>query len=207
MVRRFVQIFIPALILLGLALSPTRVESQTGLVGVRLSTETHQLPPSVLSDAEIVIDYGSFTWTVLSPADLAELDNAGLPYQAYPGPYALTLGGQTFDPLLSPPYLSPEGQAIPNPGQPGLHLVQFHGPTKPAWLDALQAGGMEIVQYIHPFTYVVWGESAALTSQAQRDFVRWTGDYLPVRMPSSRKAGSWKAKPAMCTSSSIPKPG
>jgi serine protease AprX len=180
MVRRFVKIFIPALFLLGLALSPTRVESQTGLVGVRLSTEDQQLPPSVLSDAEIVIDYGSFTWTVLSPADLAELDNAGLPYQAYPGPYALTLGGQTFDPLLSPPPVIPDQQTAIDPGQPGLHLVQFHGPTKPAWLDALQAGELEIVQYIHPFTYVVWGESAALTSQANKDFVRWTGDYLPA---------------------------
>ena len=135
-----------------------------------------------------MIDYGSFIWTVLSPADLAELESAGLPYQVYPGPYSLTLGGQTFDPLLSPPQLSPEGQAIPDPGQPSLHLVQFHGPTKSAWLDALQAGGLEIVQYIHPFTYVVWGESAALASQANRDFVRWTGDYLAAYalQPQSR---------------------
>ena len=180
MVRRFVQIFIPALILLGLALSPTLVESQTALVGVRLPAGVqHAWGPRAEPDRK-VIDYGSFTWTVLSPAELAELQSAGLPYQVYPGPYALTLGGQTFDPLLSPPHLSPEGQAIPDPGQPGLHLVQFHGPTKSAWLDALQAGGLEIVQYIHPFTYIVWGESAALASQARRDFVRWTGDYLPA---------------------------
>jgi hypothetical protein len=180
MLRRFVQIFIPALILYGLALSPTHVESQTGLVGVRLSTEAHQLPRSLLSDAEIVIDYGTFTWVVLSPAGLAELESAGLPYQDYPNPYALTLGGQTFDPLLSPPPVNPDQQTAIDPGQPGLHLVQFHGPTKSAWLDVLANAGLEIVQYIHPFTYVVWGASATVASQGNQDFVRWTGDYLPA---------------------------
>jgi serine protease AprX len=180
MVRRFVQIFIPALILLGLALSPTLVEGQTGLMGVRIPAGVQpEWGPGVELDGK-VIDYGSFTWTVLSPAKLAELESAGLPYQAYPNPYALTLGGQTFDPLISPPQLSPEGQAIPDPGQPGLHLLQFHGPTKSAWLDTLQTNGLEVVQYIHPFTYVVWGESAALASQGQREFVRWTGGYLPA---------------------------
>jgi serine protease AprX len=180
MVRRFVKIIIPALILLSLALSPTPVESQTTLVGVRFPAGAQQLPPSVLSEAEILIDYGSFTWTVLSPADLAKLDAVGTPYQAYPSPYALTLGGQTFDPLLAPPQSPPDLMTEPAAGGPGLHLVQFHGPTKPAWLDALQASGLETVQYIHPFTYVVWGESAAIASQASRDFVRWTGDYLPA---------------------------
>ena len=180
MLRRLVLNFIPALILLGLALTPTHVESQTGLVGVRLLADT-QIPsvPRVELDQK-VIDYGSFTWTVLSTAELAELDRSGQPYQAYPDPYALTLGGQTFDPLLSPPKVNPDQGIASDPGQPGLHLVQFHGPTKPAWLAALQAGRLEIVQYIHPFTYVVWGESAALASQAGRDFVRWTGDYLPA---------------------------
>lgn len=180
MVRRFIQLLIPALILLALALSPTIVEGQTALVGVRLPAAAQ---PAWQPGAELdrhVIDYGAFTWTVLSPAELAELESAGLPYQAYPDPYALTLGGQTFDPLLTPLPFSADQQTAIDPGQPGLHLVQFHGPTKSAWLDALQASGLEIVQYIHPFTYVVWGQSAALASQSNRDFVRWTGDYLPA---------------------------
>jgi serine protease AprX len=180
MFRRFVQIFISALMLLVLALSPTPVEGQTALVGVRLPAGAHPAwGPGAEPDGK-VIDYGSYIWTVLSPAELAELESAGLPYQTYPDPYALTLGGQTFDPLLSPPSSSTDHQPAINPGQTGLHLVQLHGPTKFAWLDALQASGLEIVQYIHPFTYVVWGESAALASQASRDFVRWTGDYLPA---------------------------
>ena len=37
---------------------------------------------------------------------------------------------------------------------PDLHLVQFIGPTQGTWLDELRASGMEIVQYIYPFTYI-----------------------------------------------------
>jgi serine protease AprX len=180
MVRRFTPIIISILILLALALSPTHVKSQTALVGVRLPAGAQATWQHGVELDGIVIDYGSFTWTILSPAELADLESTAVPYQAYPSPYTLTLGGQTFDPLLTAPPFSPDQLNTSNLTQPGLHLVQFHGPTKSAWLDALQANGLDIVQYIHPFTYMVWGESPTLASQANRDFVRWIGDYLPA---------------------------
>lgn len=186
MVRRIIPLFISSLLILSLAPLAARAEGQPPLVGVRIPAEVREDWQRSGAPGDRVIDYGSFTWAVMSTADLADLRAGGVAYQDYTntlagtGPYALTLGGETFDPLVSPPRFSPDWQMMREPGQPGLHLVQFHGPTKTAWLDDLEAAGLEVVQYIHPFTYVVWGEVAALDRQTGRDFVRWAGDYLPA---------------------------
>jgi hypothetical protein len=55
----------------------------------------------------------------------------------------------------------------------------MNGPVKAAWLDALEKDGLQIVQYIHPFTYVVWGEANARDVAAQRSNVRWAGAFRP----------------------------
>ena len=178
--RRTLQFIIPALIILTLVAPSSLVTGQPVLVGVHIPAETIGDLQRTLSSGEVVIDYGSFTWMVLTPADLAGLDAAGIPYQASPSPYNLTLGGETFDPLHAPPNFPPEIMTPRDSGRPGLHLVQFKGPTKSAWLDSLQANGLEIVQYIHPFTYMVWGDGDAIADQSRQGFIRWSGDYLPV---------------------------
>ena len=66
---------------------------------------------------------------------------------------------------------------------PDLHLVQFSGPTKADWLTTLESNNLEIVQYIHPFTYVVWGQNVADTVTADpilTSVVRWTGPFAPA---------------------------
>ena len=180
MICKIIQLIIPTLMLLSLTSAFTHVEGQSGLVGVRLSSEMRDQWQLSSQQTAIMIEYDSFTWMVMSPRDLIDLDNADLVYQEIPNPYTLTLGGQTFDPLLSPPRFSPELHRNTDPAQPGLHLVQFYGPTKTEWLEALEAAGLEVVQYIHPFTYVVWGEPAVIASQMGQDFIRWGGDYLPA---------------------------
>jgi hypothetical protein len=180
MARKLIPYLISALLILSLAPWTAPVEGQAPLVGVRIPAEAQADWQRSGAPGEIVIDYGSFTWTVMSPTELTALGDAGVVVQDYPNPYALTLGGETFDPLISPPRFSPDWQALPDLGEPGLHLVQFQGPTKSAWLDTLEAAGLEIVQYIHPFTYVVWGDGDVLAGQTRQDFVRWTGDFLPA---------------------------
>ncbi len=93
--------------------------------------------------------------------------------------YALDLGGVRFDPLYGAPALPPAWRAPATAG-PDLHLVQLVGPTQALWLAALEKAGLEVVQYIHPFTYVVWGDAAALRRAEMRDFVRWTGPFAPA---------------------------
>ena len=180
MTRRFILSFLSALLILLLAPLVPSAEAQASLVAVRVPVAGQELwARSGIAD-ELVIDYGAFTWALVSPAELVALESDADAFQVYPNPYALTLGGETFDPLLSPPRVSPELSVLADPGKPRLHLMQFYGPTKSRWLVELEASGLEIVQYIHPFTYVVWGTADALDAQTQQDFLRWTGDYLPA---------------------------
>lgn len=180
MVRRFSQCIVLALIFFSLAAVPTRVDSATSLVGVRIPIENAAKMNRASALEGTMIDYGAFLWTVMPPADLNDLDAAGVKYQSYENPYMLTLGGQSFDPLVTSPEFGLAWEEKSGSGEAELHLVQLHGPTKSEWLKALEADGLEIIQYLHPFTYVVWGNAAALGKSAQRDIVRWAGDYLPA---------------------------
>ena len=120
------------------------------------------------------------------------LENSGAQYQTIENPYTLTLGGQSFDPLFSTPSFTAALSGKEKSGSAGLHLVQFHGPIKDAWLADLEAAGLEIVQYIHPFTYVVWGETIAIDQSRGQEAVRWMGDYLPAYavLPENRALNS-----------------
>ncbi len=43
-----------------------------------------------------------------------------------------------------------------------LHLVQFAGPIKQEWVDALESDGLRVVTYIPSNAYLVWGEAASV---------------------------------------------
>jgi hypothetical protein len=62
-----------------------------------------------------------------------------------------------------------------------MHLVQFVGPVKPEWYEALIKTGVRVVTYIPQNAYLVRGDSAAL-GQLQAwagavDYVQWEGVY------------------------------
>ena len=125
--------------------------------------------------AENVEEYGAFVWAEVGPEVMATIAASGLPYQSYPAAYTLHLGGQSFDTRRGGPEL-PAGLDEVSAEGPDLHLVQLKGPTKSVWLDELEASGLEIVQYLHPHTYVVWGNVPRIES----DVVRWTGPFAPA---------------------------
>ncbi|MHC4220465.1 MAG: S8 family serine peptidase, partial [Planctomycetota bacterium] len=93
--------------------------------------------------------------------------------------YTLRLGEVSFDPLLAAPDL-PEGWTALEAEGPELRLVQFQGPTQAAWLDQIEAVGVEIVQYIHPYTYIVWSEPGQLDAARGLGTVRWAGEFHPA---------------------------
>lgn len=162
---------------LVLPASPAATEqAETKLV--RLPASAFAIAGSDLDAAVRVLGYGSFVWLELQAADWEHLEAAGVPYQVYDEPYALRLGEQSFDPLHDPVTL-PAGWEAARDGGPDLHLVQLAGPTRDEWLNSLQSDGLEIVQYIHPFTYIVWGGTADLSRATTAAFVRWTGPFAP----------------------------
>lgn len=59
-----------------------------------------------------------------------------------------------------------------------LVLLQFVGPTRPEWIAALEGAGVPVLQYFHPYTYLVWnGEGALDDLVAGLDAVRWAGPW------------------------------
>ena len=175
-----------------LAVLPAGKAQAANEVVVRIPVEENAKLNRSAFQAKRVIDYGSFLWAVMDGEDLKTLENAGAQYQTIENPYTLTLGGQSFDPLFSAPSFSAALSSNEKSGSAGLHLVQFHGPIKDAWLADLEAAGLEIVQYIHPFTYVVWGETIAMDQSRGQEAVRWMGDYLPAYavLPENRSLNS-----------------
>lgn len=169
-----------SMIALSLIISPViPVGGREEQIGVRIPASAYHARQLNQLKTDVAVNYGSFVWIVISLSDLAELDRVGILHQDYPNPYELTLGGKTFDPLNTLPTYDNEDSHERGASQPGLHLVQLIGPTKPAWLDIIKSSGLEVVQYIHPFTYVVWGDRATLTGLTSRTFTRWVGEFLP----------------------------
>ncbi len=125
------------------------------------------------------LDYDTFTWAALSDAELARLRSSGQAYQEVVDPYALRFGGTRFDPLAAAPVIA-DGWDTADSDVADLHLVQFVGPTRAGWLDALRARGLKVVQYVHPFTYVVWGKPGNRAQAEHLDTVRWTGSFAPA---------------------------
>ncbi|HRX84466.1 MAG TPA: S8 family serine peptidase [Phycisphaerae bacterium] len=122
------------------------------------------------------IDYGSYVWVPLTDSEFADAVAAGLAPDEPSADYVLRLGEQSFDPLFLP---QPKVAARSADTAPHLRLVQFTGPAKAEWLDALRADGLEVVQYIEPYTYVVWGTAAQRDAARTRAHVRWSGDFAP----------------------------
>src|SRR5262249_48029546 len=75
----------------------------------------------------------------------------------------------------------------------GLYIVQFVGPIKDDWLEALKATGVEVVTYIPSNAYVVCGNSVSaarlLSFATQNRFAQYVGDYEPAfRLTSGLRA-------------------
>jgi subtilisin family serine protease len=93
--------------------------------------------------------------------------------------FRLDLGGTRFDPLTATPVAGDDWLRGTGTG-PGWRLVQFHGPIRRDALAQLRDAGLEPVQYIHPYSYVVWADAAGADRAAGLDAVRWTGEFLPA---------------------------
>jgi len=84
-----------------------------------------------------------------------------------------------FDPVQGAPAL-PVGWDRSLQSAPDLHLVQFDGPITGDARGRLRAADLEVVQYIFPDTYVVWGRGADRERIRGQARVRWTGDFAPA---------------------------
>lgn len=128
------------------------------------------------------MDYGSFVWAELSASELSTLNDAGVPLVEVDRPFTLRLGEVSFDPVVDGEPNHPDGWSNSRAGNgPDLRLVQFSGPTKPEWIDGLQNAGVQVMQYVHPNTYVVWADANARAAAVQNNpAIRWSGEFAPA---------------------------
>ena len=94
--------------------------------------------------------------------------------------HQLYLNAFQFDPLKGEPTLPTAQRKTYAPGEPGLYLLQFSGPTDDAWLATLKADGVVVVQYQASYAYIVRMTPAQASRLAGRPFVRWQGVYEPA---------------------------
>jgi subtilisin family serine protease len=169
---RFLPFLAAGLVSSGVALAndPTVV--------VRLSPSSADLARRIPVSPAATFDYPGFSWWLLHPADLARLSSHSIPHSTIPDAYRLTLGGRSFDPLTETPEHPAGWSAVSHPGR-DLHLVQAFAPISGRWLDDLTTAGIEPVQYIHPFTYVVWSRASDLEDLVSLPWIRWTGSFAP----------------------------
>ncbi|HVM62689.1 MAG TPA: S8 family serine peptidase [Verrucomicrobiae bacterium] len=63
-----------------------------------------------------------------------------------------------------------------------MHLIQFVGPVKPEWREAVKRTGARIVSYIPQNAYLVYGDATALGKlqglAGSSAYVQWHGEYL-----------------------------
>ncbi|MFN2332944.1 MAG: S8 family serine peptidase [Wenzhouxiangellaceae bacterium] len=145
---------------------------------LRISQPDNALRAQLPAEA---IDYGSFVWM---PADSAGRVQPRADAVRVKHPFRMTAGERQFDPVVAFPEGASEWFLGSEDSDPDFRLVQFHGPIKPEWLEALRGAGVEPVQYRHPYSYVVWAKAEDVIASRNLPAVRWAGEFLPAfRVP------------------------
>jgi len=128
--------------------------------------------------AELLEDYGSFALYRLDAAAQRAAESASSSTQVDSEANSLLFTAHPFDTQL-------ETLTAPAPfslaaAAPGLQIVQFVGPVKQAWLDALVAHGIKPVHYVANSGYIVWADEAGLAELAN---LRNTASWLQYSAP------------------------
>jgi hypothetical protein len=140
-------------------------------------------------DGVVVVErYDAFVVVEVDEGSVAQVSSGRL-VEDITAQYEIALGGAsniTVDTSL--PRLTAAGTTRRHPAYPGRrrltpgphhYLVQFIGPVKPEWLDAVTGAGGEVVDNRTGFAVVVRADEDAIARVAALPAVRWTG-HLPT---------------------------
>jgi subtilisin family serine protease len=153
-------------------------QSPRPMVVARLAPEAYRrLAPGQVVSA---IDYGGFVWVEMTPEQAEALQQADVPYEPQPRATQIGLLNYPFDTREGEPAIPADLRAAPSPGEEGLYLVQFAGPTRDEWLQDLERGGVRVLQYVPEDAYLVWGRPAQVHSAEHFPGVRWAGVFYPA---------------------------
>ena len=128
--------------------------------------------------ARVIADYGSFVLLEVNDAVASSLTN-NPNAQIVDENNLVLLNAGTIDTR------TPEAQALRSASSTKsgkqMRLIQFAGPIRPEWYEALVATGAHIVTYIPSNAYLVYGTAQTLqavqTFASNESIVQWDGDY------------------------------
>lgn len=133
--------------------------------------------PLAVPGAKLLADYGSFQLVEADETVAASLLAAGA--EPAVGSDRIELNTGPLD-IRRPEVGALRKRAGDFAGRK-LHLVQFVGPVKPEWCEALEQAGVQVVHYVPQNTYLVRGNAPALarlqTWAATAEFVQWEGAF------------------------------
>ena len=95
----------------------------------------------------------------------------------------IRLAGCTFDPLdeaASPSLASHLRLSGYASGQLGSYLLQFQGPVRDEWRDAVISAGAKLYDYIPDYAFIVRMDATNHRRIEAFPFVRWVGVYQPA---------------------------
>lgn len=139
----------------------------------------------------LVADYGTFSLMEVSEGQADVLALPGV--EAVPDGNAILLRTGPLD--TSRPGGAVQQQAAAPAKGKGLRLVQFAGPVKPEWFNAITATGAEVIAHVPNNAYLVYADAAAAAGlsalAASADYVQWEGAYGQEHRvhPAARAAG------------------
>ena len=95
-------------------------------------------------------------------------------------PAEIKLKSRVFDPVEEG-METPSLDSISSRSGSGYYLIQFPGPIQNEWLDTLESSGVEILEYIPDYTYLVGvKEGPKLSTSLLSSLpIRWAGEYEP----------------------------
>lgn len=100
---------------------------------------------------------------------------------AIAGRIEIRLQQATFDPLADSPGLPPSLAGFKGPaGDRDYFLIQFDGPIRPEWRQALEADGAEVLDYVPDYAYLVRAPSLPELNRQGLEAVRWVGSFVPA---------------------------
>ncbi|MFH1037702.1 MAG: S8 family serine peptidase [PVC group bacterium] len=103
-----------------------------------------------------------------------------------PGP-EIKLAGYRFDPAVSVPAFTGTARRGA-PSAPGYYILQFDGPVREEWKDSCRNLGVEFLDYIPDFAFIVRMTATVKEGVEDLSMVRWVGDYRPeYRLPEGLK--------------------
>ncbi len=96
------------------------------------------------------------------------------------GPVEIKLKSAVFDPVENGSTMASLNTISSSSGT-GYYIVQFPGPIENEWLETLQSSGIEIIEYIPDYAYLVGINSGVKISSNELSSlpVRWAGEYIP----------------------------